>query len=160
MIKKIVIYLILGFLLVIPAVAVEKIPVSITPAQIISTSHDEVETGDELDFKLVKDIYNGDLLLFKKDAPVLALVDYVSDNGFAADSAYIQIKKFKILDAKKNWQIIHYPLKISGLQCRDKKANIFYKGFHSIAFLIRGYEIDLKPGQKNFNIFMDKMRFD
>lgn len=139
-----------------PVFAAERIPVSITPTQLISTCYDEVEVGDELTFKAVKDVYLDDNLVIKQGAPALALVDYISDNGFAADSAYIQIKKFKILDTQRKWITISYPLKIIGLKCRDPKAHIVYKGVHSLAFIIRGDEVNLKPGQKKFNIFITK----
>lgn len=135
---------------------VREIPVSITPNQVISTSHDEVEIGDELNFKVVKDTYFNNSLLFKEGSPALALVDYVSENGFVADSAYIQILKFKILDTKNNWVTVDCSMKIKGLECRDTKRNILKKCVHGIAFIIRGDEVELQPEQRNFNIFIEK----
>lgn len=155
MIQRFILVFTLLFILAIPVIAGEKVPVTITPDQLISTDYDEIEIGDELNFKVVRDVYSGDNLLIKKGAPVLALVDYVSENGFAADSAYVQIKKFMIQDVKNNWITVYYPLKITGLECRNPKANMFYKGFHSVAFIIRGDEVNLKPEQRKFNIFIE-----
>lgn len=136
------------------ALATEKIAVLITPNQIISTDHDEVEFGDTLNFKVVKDVYKDNSIYIKKNAPVICEVDYVSPNGWAGDSAYIQIKKFKILDSNNKWINFSYDFKILGRYCRNPVDNIFKVGFHYLAILIRGDEVNLIPTQQSFNVFI------
>ncbi len=153
MINKIVFVLVLLFFTSSIAFAAEKTPISITPLQVISTTHDEVEVGDPIDFKVVKDVYKEDKLIIKKGSPVEAEVDYVSSNGWAADAAYIQFRNFKILTAQNKWITVPYTLKIKGSDCL-KSTNAFYKGCFLVKSIIRGSEISLKPNQRNFNIFL------
>lgn len=154
MIKKLIVLMFFFSLASNLALATEKIPVSITPNQTISTEKDEVEFGDTLNFKVSKDVYKGDYLVIKKDAPVVAEVDYVAPNGWAYDRAYIQIKKFKILDSKNKWLDVQYPLKIMGQNYKYPQSNIFKVGAHYITAFIRGYEVVLNSDQQNFNIFI------
>lgn len=154
MIKKLA-SIILFFLLISNiALAVEKIPILITPSQIISTDKDEIEFGDSIEFKVAKDVYKDDRLCIKKGAPVVAEVDYVSPNGWAGDSAFVLIKKFKIFDSNNKWINVPYTLKISGRNCKNPAHNFLRTGFHYLAILIRGDEVFLNPNQQNFNIFM------
>lgn len=154
MIKKIS-FLIICLLMISNFVfAAEKIPVSITPNQVISTNHDEVEVGDGIDFKVVKDVYRDDVLLIKKGAPVIAEVDYVCPNDWLGDSAYIQIKKFKILDSKNKWMDVSYPMNISGSGCKNPNSNILNESVKLVLSVVRGKEVSLTPNQQNFNIFI------
>lgn len=156
MIKKLLVVIFFFLIASNLALAAERLPVSITPNQIISTDKDEIEFGDDLDFKVVKDVYKDDAVYIKKGAPVIAEVDYVSPNGWVADSAYVQIKKIKILDSKSTWLEVPCSLKILGRNCRNPKANIFYSGFHYLTVLVRGDEVFLSPNQQNFNVFILK----
>lgn len=152
MIKKIS-FLVLCFFAISNFVyAAEKIPVLITPDQIISTNHDEVEVGDDIDFKVVKDVYKDDTLFIKKGAPVIADVDYVCPNDWLGDSAYIQFKKFKVLDFNHKWVNVNYCLNISGSDC--KSPNLFLKSAKAIISVVRGQEVFLTSKQQNFNIFI------
>ena len=96
----------------------------------------------------------GKYLFIKKDAPVIAEVDYVNPNGWASDSAYIQIKKFKILDSKNKWLDVQFPLKILGRNCKNPESNIVFVGIHYLTTLFRGDEVFLVPNQQNFNILI------
>lgn len=136
------------------AFAEEKIPVSITPNQFITTKKDLVEFGDTLAFKVTKDVYKDDMIFIKKNAPVIAEVDYVNPNGWAADTAYIQIKKFKILDSQNKWIDVCYPLKILGSGCKKTNANGFLVGLKKVIAVVRGQEVVLVPSQQDFNIFI------
>lgn len=48
----------------------EKIPVKITPAQVISTSYDEIETGDIINFKTTGNVMHKGILLVPRNAEV------------------------------------------------------------------------------------------
>ncbi len=135
------------------SVAAEKIPVTITPAQIISTEYDEVEFGDVVEFKVVKDVFKDETLIIRKEAPVEAEVDYVSPNGWAAETAYIQLKNFKIMNSKNKWIEVPYTLRIKGKDCL-KSSNIIYKSCTFLTSLVRGREVNLHPNQKKYNIIL------
>ncbi len=136
--------------------ASEKVPIFITPNELISTNKDDVDIGDTLSFILIKDVYVSSKLLYPKNTPVEAYVDYVYDNGFVADSAYIQISEFRILNQENKWDVIPYPLKIYGNECRSRNEQFLKKNFHYVAKLIRGDEVNIEPGMKNFTLFISR----
>ena len=128
--KKILIFLlILGA----PAFA-ESIPIKITPAQVISTCHDEIQIGDSIRFKTVND-----------NLPVIGIVDYVSPNGWIADNAQIDFKTFKMRDANGKIMTINSPVSINGFEILKYKGNRKAQFFNYAGVVLRGKEIEIIP---------------
>ena len=142
-----------------PAFA-QKIPVRITPAQIISTNHDETQVGDWIKFKTLNDIYLDNKLYIKKGTSIVGVVDYVHDNGWMGDSADITFKKFITHDINNKTIEIPYMLKIKGDEFveGEKKqfATLVVYAFDSLAFLIRGAEINIEPDERTYNLFIEQ----
>lgn len=138
------IILILTIILTITPVFAEKIPVIINPAQIITTTHDEIETGDIIRFKTKQDVYKNNKLFIKKDSPVIGIVDYLNENGWGHDNAQIDIKTFKTRDVNDNLLILNSPLYINGFELLKYKSKRFAQFFNYIGTW-RGKEVDIKP---------------
>lgn len=151
--KKIVLFLII-FLSVQQTVFAQKIPVRITPSQIISTKADEVEIGDWLNFVVVSDVYLNNKIYIKKGTPIIGFVDFVHPNGWAGDNAEIKFKTFKTTDINKNLITINYPLNLDGntLKANDTKQYLSWV----LTIVIRGSEIYIEPDTKVFNIFIEE----
>jgi len=136
----------------------EKIPIRITPAQIISTKQDEIEMGDWVSFDVVNNVYVNDKLYISKGTPIYGFVDFFHPNGWAADSADIKFKTFKTLDTKGNKITIDYPLTING---NSKKANDIKQylswqyAISGLLILVRGSEIYIEPDKELFNLFIE-----
>ena len=142
MLKKI---LLLMFLLVGCSVfASEQIPVRIVPAESISTVHDEIQLGDNIMFKIQKDVYHNDKLVFSKDTPVLGTVDKIEDNGWANDNAEILLERFKLRNSKNEIVTIKSNVKIDGFELLKTKQKRFAQFFNYIGVIFRGKEIDIK----------------
>lgn len=132
----------------------EKLPVKITPAQVISTHHDETEVGDWIKFKVVNDIYYNEKLYINKDTIVTGIVDSVHDNGIVADNAEIIFKTFMLRDVNNKLIKINYTLTLN----RDNAVcyGLGYKIKKYIVFVFKGNEIYLKPETATYNIFLEK----
>ena len=133
----------------------EDTPVKITPAQKISTCYDEIEVGDKIKFKTVKDVYKNGKLYIKKDTPVYGTVDYVSENGWAYDNAQIDFKKFKTKTVNGKVINIENPLSINGFEILKYKSNRIAQFFNYCGVAFRGKEIEITPEkeQVEFNIW-------
>jgi hypothetical protein len=146
-----------------PAFA-EKIPVKIVPNQIISTHHDEVEVGDIIKFRVLRDVFCGKDVLISKDAPVYGKVDYVHENGFGSDGAEIIFKTFYLKDNNGNKIISNTNLSIDGTEeMTQKLINSNWKNRIKmtpiyIGHYFRGGEILLTPSdtRRIYNIFIEK----
>ena len=126
------------------AFALEQIPIRIVPAERISTVHDEIQLGDNIMFKIQKDVYRNDKLIFAKDTPVLGTVDKVEDNGWANDNAEIQLETFKVRNSKSEIVTIKSRVKIDGFELLKTKQKRFAQFFNYIGVIFRGKEIDIK----------------
>ena len=126
------------------AFASEQIPIRIVPAERISTVHDEMQLGDNIMFKIQKDVYRNDKLIFAKDTPVLGAVDKVEDNGWANDNAEIQLETFKVRNSKNEIVTIKSNVKIDGFELLKTKQKRFAQFFNYIGVIFRGKEIDIK----------------
>lgn len=166
MIQKII-FTILLLLLSFQVVFAEKIPVRITPVQIISTHHDEIELGDKINFTVVNDVYVDGKLYIKKDTDIVGIVDFIHPNGWCGDSAEIVFKDFYINDKKDQDNIIHSSLIVNGnsemanetrnvLASRTSGFLIYLTSFSHFAFIFRGAEISVEPDTAIYNIFMEK----
>lgn len=136
-----------------PAFA-EKIPIRITPAQIISTHHDEVMLNDWIEFEAVSDVYKDKKIYIKEGTPVIGVVDFVHENGFENDLAEIKFQTFYVNDIDNNKIKINYPLTLN--QRVVVKDNFKKLIKLNIASFFRGAEILVEPDTKTFNIFMEK----
>src|SRR5574344_719761 len=161
MIKKFYFMLLIMIIMAIPANAV-KLPVKISPLQIISTNKDEVEIGDKISFVVVKNVFYKNKILIKSGAEIFGVVDFVHENGWGGDCAEIQFSKFYTTDIIGNRVEINSPLLISGnnefinrfvhnTKFRQLKMVPMYIGHY-----IRGSEIFIEPDTESYNIFMEK----
>jgi len=167
--KKFILILFLFILIALPSDA-EKIPVKITPIQIISTNHDEIEVGDWIKFVTVNDIFLNDKVYIKKDTDIVGIVDFVHQNGWGGDSAEICFKTFYTQDVNNKKIVISYPLDINGnLEMATNTRDVASQGLTSLkyihsltnipfirdaAFILRGAEIFVEPDTRIFNIFL------
>lgn len=153
MTKKIIYILFILIFTTLPSYA-EKIPVKITPIQVISTKHDEIEVGDWIKFVTVNDVYLDDNLYITKNTDVIGIVDHVHPNGWTGDSAQIYFKNFYATDVNKKKVTISYPLDISG---KVEMATKFREmAAYFLLFIIRGSEICIEPDTQVFNIFIER----
>lgn len=159
--KKFLIALFLFSFINLPVFA-EKIPVKITPAQIISTHHDEVEVGDRISFKIKKDVIANDKIYISKDTPIYGAVDFLHNNGWGGDSADITFKTFYTKDVNGNKIAILYPLEINGNSELTNKTRditiVEIAAFTGVYFghIFRGAEIYIEPDTSVYNLFIEK----
>lgn len=155
MIKKII-FTCLLFIFAMPVFA-EKIPVKITPMQIISTHHDEVEVGDKIEFEVVKDVYKNEKLFIKKGTTVIGIIDFIHPNGWFGDAANVKLLNFSTADVNDKKVEITYPLNIKGGIIRSENKQYWIRYFLNwMGFIIRGAEIFVEPDTKIYNIFIEK----
>lgn len=152
--KKNIICLIFIFLvLCLPSFA-EKIPVKITPIQLISTHYDNIEVGDKLAFQVVNDVYVKNKLFIKKGENIWGIVDFVHNNGWAGDSAEIKLEKFITKNVDGERIIINSNIRLDG---NTETANSTKQIIASkILVLVRGSEIFIEPDTITFNIFIER----
>ncbi len=110
----------------------DKLPLRISPAQKISTTHNQIQIGDTIRFKTTD------------GRPVIGIVDYVAPNGWWFDSAQIDFKTFKI-DGKT----INNPLSINGFDILKQKSHRKAQFFNGAGVILRGKEIEILPEQDN-----------
>lgn len=130
----------------------EKIPVKITPTQIVSTNHDEINIGDWVGFEIVNDVYLDDKLYIKKGTPIYGFVDFVHPNGWGGDCAEIKFKTFKTIDAEGKKITLNSFLDLQG-KC-SKGNDLKQSTAFLITGIVRGSEIYFEPDTKTFNIFL------
>lgn len=152
--KKILILFFTLFLTCFSATYAEKVPLKITPIQIIKTDKDDVQLGDWVDFATVNDVYLNNELYIKKGTPVIAVVDFVHENGWVKDNAEIRFKTFYTTDIKQNKIEINFPFNLTQrLLVKDDVKKLI--GLELIN-TIRGSEVYIEPDTKTFNIFFDR----
>jgi len=166
MIYKKIFYILFVFVVVTLPSFAEKIPVKISPIQIISTHHDEIETGDWIKFETVKDVFIDEKLYIPQSTEIIGVVDFVHQNGWAGDSAEIKFKNFYTKDINNKKVLISYPLDLEGNveMANDSRqfptglvSNLAYyinRNIKYANFLIRGSEIFIEPDTKTFNVFL------
>lgn len=132
----------------------EKLPIKITPAQVISTHHDETEVGDWIKFKVVNDVYYNEKIYINKDTVVTGVVDSIHDNGIIADNAEIVFKQFSLRNVNNKLIKINYTLTLN----RDNADcyGLGYKIKKYIGFVFKGNEIYVKPETTTYNLFLEK----
>lgn len=134
----------------------EKVPVAITPLQIISTNHDEIETGDKVDFQVIEDIYSNKNLYIPKYSLIVGTVDFVQPNGWGGDPAEIRFNSFETIDINKNKFVIPCNLCIKGTNDKANNSKQVFQYTSWLLMFIRGSEIFIEPDTKVYNIFIEK----
>lgn len=157
--KKIISVLFLLLFIVLPSYA-EKVPVKISPIQVISTNHDEIEVGDWIKFTTVNDVYVNDNLYIKKNTDIIGIVDFIHNNGWGGDSAEVVFKTFYTKDVNNNKVTISYPLDINGNwemtnTIRSASTHSLGSVIPCVGFIFRGAEIYIEPDTKVFNLFIE-----
>lgn len=132
----------------------EKIPINITPIQVISTHNDKIEVGDWIKFKVVNDIYYNEKIYINKDTIITGIVDSVHENGIIADNAEVVFKQFALRDVNNKLIKINYTLTLN----RDNAEcyGLGYKIKKYIGFIFKGNEIYVKPEITTYNLFLEK----
>lgn len=138
-------FLILMLLCTANIVRAEQIPIKIYPAQDISTCYNEIETGDKILFRTdSKRTYDYPNLKLKPNSQVIGIVDYVQENGWLADNAQIQFKKFIIPQKNSNDIIIYSNLTIDGFEELKYRSPKIRRIFEYISVIPRGKEVDIR----------------
>ncbi len=136
------------------ALSAEKIPVKITPAELISTHHDEVEVGDYFKFKVTDDVYVNDRLYISKGAAVAGLVSSLHENGYFFDNAEITFNPFKVRTDDGKVITINSTLVLNRKDFVCKTFGDKIVKYVGVAF--RGNEIKVEPNSTEYNIFLIK----
>jgi len=152
MLKHLITLLILSFIIT-PVFAVE-IPVKITPTQVISTLHDEVEVGDYFKFKVTDDVYYNEILYIPKGTIVVGIVSNIHENGYFCDNAEIIITPFKVKTFNNKVITINSTLTLNRKDFVCK--NIGDKIVKYVGVVFRGNEIKIEPNSAEYNIFLVK----
>lgn len=153
--KKIIYAFILMLILTASAFA-EKIPIKITPVEVISTKHDEVEVGDKISFQVVDDVYVDGKLYIKKYSPIKGTVDFVQPNGWGGDSAEIKFCSFETFDADKKKVAIVNTILIRGTTDKINNFKQIVQVINYPLIFLRGSEIFIEPDTKTYNIFIER----
>lgn len=141
--KKLII--ILTILLSANSVLAEQVPIKIYPAQDISTCFNEIEAGDKIQFKTdSKRTYNYKDLKIEAGSPVIGIVDYVQENGWFADNAQVQFKKFIIPQKNGKNIIVNSNLTIDGFEELKHRHPKFKRFFEYAGVIVRGKEVDIR----------------
>ncbi|MBS5803306.1 MAG: hypothetical protein KIC80_09920 [Brachyspira sp.] len=152
--KKLLLVLIL--ILTSNAVYARQIPVKIYPDENISTAYDAIETGDKIKFRTKRACSYGNIKI-AADTPVTGIVDYVQGNGWVADNAQVQFKKF----------IIHLPdgknistnsvITIDGFEELKNRNPKILRFFEYFGVLARGKEVDIRKDKDTpvYNIWIN-----
>ena len=149
------IFLILFIILTIaPCARAEKYPVKITPAQIISTHHDAIQSGDWIRFKTVNDVYVNNQLYIAKNTPVIGIVDQIHQNGFYIDNAEIKFERFITKTVTNKRVEINQTLYLNRKDYLTKSFGDKIVKYIGVVF--RGSEILIEPESMVYNIFLEK----
>lgn len=157
--RKIIYAFIFIFTLALPVFA-EKIPIKITPVEVISTSHDEVEVGDKINFQVVDDVYVDGKLYIKKYSPIKGTVDFVQPNGWGGDSAEVKFCSFETHDADRKKVVISDTILIRGTTDKINNTKQIIQGINYfvdyLLVFLRGSEIFIEPDTRAYNVFIER----
>ena len=154
--KKIILPLLVILVFTAPVFA-EKIPVKIELNQIVSTEADNAfEVGDEIEFRVVNDVYSNGNIFVRKNTPVYGIIDFIHDNGWIGDSAEIRLKTFVFKDANGKKISADFPLDIDRQYNTENKKKNFTSGRMLFLSIFRGNELNILPSTMNFNIIIEE----
>ena len=131
--------------------------IKIKPNQVIATTYDQIEVGDKISFTVMEDVYKNGKLFIKKGELIVGEVDNFYENGWCADNAVINLKKFTTKDIDNKTQVLYSNLDINGFENLKYKSKRLAQFFNYIPTFIRGKEIDIKRYDKkvDFCIVID-----
>lgn len=110
----------------------------------ISTTNDNLELLDIIEFIVINDVYKQGKLYIKKGTPIYGIVDSIDENGWCADNAAVYFKKFKTKDINNKKITINADLIIDGFEIIKFKSDRMKQFFNYIPTFIRGKEVDIK----------------
>lgn len=150
--------IILTFILSANTVMAEQYPLRIYPDQNISTCYNEIEAGDRIMFHTDrKKTYHYKNLKVEPNSPVIGVVDYVQDNGWIADNAQIQFKKFIISQKDSKDLIVNSNLTIDGFEELKYRRPKLKRFFEYSGVIVRGKEVDIRKDKdkSSYNIWIN-----
>lgn len=118
--------------------------IPIKPMEPISTTNDNLELLDIIEFIVINDVYKQGKLYIKKGTPIYGIVDSIDENGWCADNAAVYFKKFKTKDIDNKKITINADLIIDGFEIIKFKSDRMKQFFNYIPTFIRGKEVDIK----------------
>jgi len=132
------------------------ITIPIKPIQPISTTHNELEIDDKIQFATVVDIYKDGKIFLKSGTTIYGVIDYIDENGWGGDNAIIHFKKFITKSVNGEKITLYSDLQINGFDIIKFKSKRFKQFFNYIGVIFRGKEIDIKPYDEDirFNLIV------
>ena len=121
----------------------EEAAIQLRPAQKISTCYNEIEAGDKIRFIVTDDVYKNGKIFISKGAPLVGVVEYISDNGWYYDNAEIELKTFRVRDVNGNIVTINNDVIINGFEVIKYKRKKFAQFFNYCGVIFRGKEIEI-----------------
>jgi hypothetical protein len=128
--------------------------IPIQPVEEISTSNDELEFGDIVEFKIIRNVYKKGTLYIKSETPIYGIIDSIDENGWCADNAAIYFKEFKTKDVNNNKITIKADLKIDGFEILKFKSVRQKQFFNYFSTFIRGKEVDIKDSDRDIKFVL------
>ena len=128
--------------------------IPIQPMETISTSDDELEYGDIIEFQTIRNVYKKGVLYIKSETPIYGIIDSIDENGWCADNAAIYFKEFKTRDVNNNKITIKADLKIDGFEILKFKSERSKQFFNYISTFVRGKEVDIKDLDRNLKFVL------
>lgn len=125
--------------------------VHIKPTQSVSTTHDEIETGDKLKFITTEDVYKDGKLFIKKGTDIIGEVANLDENCWCADNAVITLKKFRFVTENNKSVTFNSYLEINGFENLKYKSKRFAQFFNYMTTFVRGKEVDIKNYDTNID---------
>ena len=123
-------------------VTAKEIVVEITPVSEITTCRDEIQEGDYVKFKVVKDACP-----LKKGDIVTGMITSIEDNGPFGKAASILIENLMVGNIKLKGNVY--------ADGEPKKYKDLYENC-SRGVLSRGHEVHIKPDRDVFIIYMEQ----
>lgn len=147
---KKIFYLIMILCLTFNFAEATQLPLKITPTEVIKTSHDEIEVGDKLLFKLVSDAKIDNKVIFEAGTPVVVYVDYRTENGWSYDSANIWCRKVWLKKDGTYTKAYDTDFSINGFKLLRGLQPPIRRFFEYIGIVFRGKEINFDPKKDKY----------
>lgn len=149
MLKKIVI-IIISVIFFNQVVAAKEVPVKITPVAKITTSNNNLQPGDRIDFLVINDVDISPAKYLKKGDKISGVLINREENGYLGQVAAVDIENFRLesIDGRK--------LKLKGVVYKKGTYHDIINGFTEVLLIyIRGGEVQLRPKKDVFTIYAE-----
>lgn len=127
-----------------------EIPIKITPLVNITTSTNIIKEGDNVEFVVLDDVYNGSKLLFKKCTVASGMVSSIVENSFDSKEATILIDNFVIYENDKR----RLKLKGSVYKTGNNHPVVYGISLGLYAF-VRGGEAFIKHNKDFYTLYFE-----